>query len=327
MIAKPVPIIFDTDMETDCDDAGALCLLHNLQTAGRCEIAAVIGDVHSDYVAPTAQTINEWFGRPDIPVGSMKIPNYRTNPIYQKYQGVVERFNHKFPERLYNRFIPRNTPYEGLKMSDYPDAVEVYRDVLADARDHSVVICVVGFMTALAALLKSQADEISPYTGIELVYQKVSHVVSMAVVSPCPGRGDGNFNFRMDLPASQYVVDNLPVPVLLSGWGTSITTGERLMREADADHPGRKAYTLYLDADRLSPPEGNRSSWDQVAAVFAAIGEDPLFRVVRGWTLTAVDDEFEWAEIPHGRKDGSVIPKSEKQIERLIDEWMLKPPC
>jgi hypothetical protein len=28
--AEPVPIIFDTDMDSDCDDAGALALLHTL---------------------------------------------------------------------------------------------------------------------------------------------------------------------------------------------------------------------------------------------------------------------------------------------------------
>ena len=94
----------------------------------------------------------------------------------------------------------------------------------------------------------------------------------------------------MDLPAAQYVADNLPVPIFLSCWGTSIATGERQMREAYADHPGRKAYSLYLDTDKQSPPEGNRSSWDQVAAVFAALGAKPLFRVLRGWTLTTVGD-------------------------------------
>ncbi len=68
---KPVPIIFDTDLETDCDDVGALCLLHNCQTAGLCTIEAVIGDAYSDYIASSAEVINAWFGRPGIPAMSL----------------------------------------------------------------------------------------------------------------------------------------------------------------------------------------------------------------------------------------------------------------
>ena len=323
---EPIPIIFDTDMETDCDDAGALCLLHNFQTSGLCEIVGAIGDAHSDYVAPAIQTINSWYGRPDIPVGTVKIPNYQEDPTYTEYRAAVERFEGQFPKRLYNRALPADTEYQSLTMDDYPDAVEVYRTVLAGAQDLSVVICVVGFMTGLAALLRSPEDHLSDLKGIELIEQKVSHVVSMAIVSPCPGRGNGNFNFRMDLPAAQYVVDNLPVPLFLSSWGTSITTGERLMREADPDHPGRKAYELYLDPETLSPPEGNRSSWDQVASAFAVLGRGDLFDVVRGWTLTTDGDEFEWTKTDRTRADGFIIPKSEKRLEGQIEAWMLSPP-
>src|SRR5690625_5965183 len=31
---RPVPVIFDTDMATDCDDAGALAMLHTLLNVG-----------------------------------------------------------------------------------------------------------------------------------------------------------------------------------------------------------------------------------------------------------------------------------------------------
>ena len=326
MPQKPTPIIFDTDMETDCDDAGALCLLHNLQTAGLCEILAAVGDAHSDFVAPAVQTINAWFGRPNIPVGTVKIPDYKSRETYRKYREAVLRFESLSPKRLYNRTLPKGTPYEGRAMADYPDSTRTYRGVLAMAADSSVVICVVGFMSALAALLKSPPDAACPLSGLELERGKVNRVVAMAVVSPCPGKGDGNFNFRMDLPSTQFVVENLPVPLMLSCWGTSITTGERLMREAPPNHPGRMAYSDYLNADILSPPEGNRSSWDQVASVFSVLGTGPLFDIVSGYTLTVSGKEFAWMALPGGRADGYVVPKSEKKLERLVDTWMLRPP-
>ncbi len=40
---KPL-IIFDTDMDTDCDDAGALCLLLKFVKCGKADILAAIAD-------------------------------------------------------------------------------------------------------------------------------------------------------------------------------------------------------------------------------------------------------------------------------------------
>ena len=39
---SPVPIIFDTDMDNECDDAGALAVLHALADEGEAEILAVV---------------------------------------------------------------------------------------------------------------------------------------------------------------------------------------------------------------------------------------------------------------------------------------------
>lgn len=36
-----VKIIIDTDIGSDCDDAGALALAHNLANEGKCQILAV----------------------------------------------------------------------------------------------------------------------------------------------------------------------------------------------------------------------------------------------------------------------------------------------
>src|SRR5688572_12869118 len=40
--AEPVKILFDTDMMTDCDDAGAMAVLHALADKRECEILATV---------------------------------------------------------------------------------------------------------------------------------------------------------------------------------------------------------------------------------------------------------------------------------------------
>ena len=54
-----------------------------------------------------------------------------------------------------------------------PDGWRLYRRLLAAQLDHSVSIVSVGFITCLAQLLASGADEYSSLSGVELVRRKV----------------------------------------------------------------------------------------------------------------------------------------------------------
>ena len=67
-------IIFDTDMGGDCDDVGALYILHGAVERGEAKLLATMGCVSSKAIAPALDAINIWFGRPEIPVGTLKDP-------------------------------------------------------------------------------------------------------------------------------------------------------------------------------------------------------------------------------------------------------------
>ncbi len=71
---SPVQIIFDTDMDNDCDDAGALAVLHALADKGEAEILAVVTNRRGKSTASAAacDVINTFYGRPDIPIGTDK---------------------------------------------------------------------------------------------------------------------------------------------------------------------------------------------------------------------------------------------------------------
>src|SRR4051812_34212586 len=68
----PARIIFDTDMETDCDDAGALAVLHALADLGECEILATVVSVRDPASAATVDAINRHYHRPALPIGMVK---------------------------------------------------------------------------------------------------------------------------------------------------------------------------------------------------------------------------------------------------------------
>ena len=67
-----VKIIYDTDMDTDCDDAGALAILHALADRGEAEILATVVSSRYRWSVPCVEAINRYYGRPDLPIGAPK---------------------------------------------------------------------------------------------------------------------------------------------------------------------------------------------------------------------------------------------------------------
>ena len=153
MAAAPVKVIFDTDMATDYDDVGALAMLHAFADAGEAELLAVLSSVSVGPGVAAIEVVNAYYGRPDIPVGAVKVPgaSFHTGTAY----GILPKYAGKFRH---------------ANAADAPDALDVYRRVLSAQPDGSVVICAVGFFTNLKTILEREPD---------LVKAKVKKLVLM----------------------------------------------------------------------------------------------------------------------------------------------------
>ena len=68
-LAKPVRLIFDTDMGNDIDDAMALAMIHNLERRGACQLLAVTSTKDHPKSAAFIDALNMFYGQPDIPIG------------------------------------------------------------------------------------------------------------------------------------------------------------------------------------------------------------------------------------------------------------------
>ena len=68
-VAKPVPVIFDTDISGDVDDALTLAMLHSLADRGHCEILAITISKQNELAPAFVDAVNTFYGRPDIPIG------------------------------------------------------------------------------------------------------------------------------------------------------------------------------------------------------------------------------------------------------------------
>lgn len=255
----PVAVIFDTDMGPDYDDVGALAVLHALADSGECTILATVASDAHPLVAPTIDVINRYFQRGDLPIGRA----VDGAPDFVAPNGWNDSLVYRFGPELISK--------------EYPPAVAVYRQALANQPDGSVTIVTVGFLSNLSALLQSEADQYSPLNGVDLVRKKVKQLVAMAGAFP----NGIEFNVNEHASAAAYTVDNWPTPILFSGFeiGSRIFTGASVARsDASGSCPVASAYEYNL---RTFAPGGEQSrpSWDQTAVLVAIRDAERYFYV------------------------------------------------
>lgn len=308
--AEPVPIIFDTDMDSDCDDAGALSLLHALADRGEAKILATVVSSKHPWSAACVDAINTYHGRPDVPIG---VPKF-TGP---KEQGS------RFAKQISEQF-PHDTP----AVDKVPDAVVVYRRILADQPDESVTIVTVGDLTNLRYLLKSKADAHSSLDGTELVRKKVKHWVCMGSRYPAdldPGRWG---NFKLDPESTVKAVAGWPTRVTFTGGGKFaelLSTGKRYI-EALKEHPSRRVYELYFGGDAK-----NRHSADQIAVLVAVRGTgQPWKLITEGHNHIFDDGRHEWRTEPDNPRHQYISALAEgvdpRDVARELEVLMIAPP-
>jgi inosine-uridine nucleoside N-ribohydrolase len=256
----PVSIIFDTDIAEDYDDVGALAILHVLASKGEAEILATISSNSFETTAPTISVLNDYFGRPDIPIGITK----RKEPNRPCPQGWAQ-------------VLIKNYPHHLSSNSEAREAVALYREVLSRQPNHSVTIVTVGFFTNLADLLSSPPDQYSSLNGKDLVAKKVKELVSMAARLD-EGKNNGyEYNVCTDVKASQKVFDEWTQPFVISPFelGVKILTGIPLTKDSSIQNsPVKDAFTIALQKDKN---ESGRMSWDETAILAAVRGAEPYF--------------------------------------------------
>ena len=253
----PVRLIFDTDIDTDCDDCGAVAVLHAMANTGEVDILATTVSSNYPYSAPCLDAFNRFYGRGQLPVGVPK----RVGAGTARGSRYAKQVARQFPSRFANN-------------DDAPPAVEIIRRVLADAEGQSVRIVTVGYLTNMADLLRSQPDSISPLSGRELIERKVSRLICMGGRYPEHMDSGVYGNFKPDPESARDVAKNWPGTIYFSGLGEDVATGRR-RHELPAHHPLRVAYDLYL-GDRPTRP-----SWDQTALLFAVRPEAPYWSTRR----------------------------------------------
>ncbi|EDQ87548.1 uncharacterized protein MONBRDRAFT_27022 [Monosiga brevicollis MX1] len=311
--AEPVKVILDTDMSTDCDDVAATCILNQMHADGEVEILAIVHNTGLYQGIGAVSVLNTFYNHSKIPLGAYK-GTFDANATGQgganKTGAYVADLVEHFPSPIKN--------YDQV-----PAALSVYRQQLAAAANNSVTIVSIGFMTNLADLINSTADEHSPLSGIELVSAKVKHFAVMGGnylhYSTHPEWNFGHNNIGVK---TKFVIEHwpshIPITYLGSFVGQEVVTGAAMTNQLPTTNPCRQAYVDF------NGPSNGRFSWDPMTTLLAVRGIDQFYDSVRGWNEVLTNGTNVFHNQTGTNQAYVAIKGDPQQIANAIDNLLLK---
>ena len=273
---EPINLILDADFGSSTDDLFALMMINHYMDEGRVDLKGVIVDREGAKNAGVVDIFNTYYGHPNVPVGLER--NGVKNPrCFIPYNGICD-LKDVNGNPMFKRSFDENKCMEGYKL---------YRKLLSEAKDKSITVVAIGFMTTIAQLFESGADEYSSESGLDLFSKKVKAVYIQS------GRfeaGDSLSGYNMRAASKQAAVfyDKLPkdVDIIMSPSNigdlmdyspkdvlADLSTTER--------NPIKAVYTHYTC-------DTGQRMWDTNCLVNAVDGDEGYYLSPRGW-VTFVD--------------------------------------
>ena len=267
-------VIFDTDIGSSTDDLFALEMLYRYDEQHLCRLLGVVVDREGEANADFADVMNTYFGHPNVPIGLVR-DGIKNPKVWIDYAHVA----YMTEEDGTTLMFPRTVNQPGM----LPDGYQLYRQLLSQQPDHSVSIVATGFVTSLAQLLQSGADEYSALSGVELVRKKVKCIYLQGGVFGIAEEPD--FNFAQGITFAQTFFELWPkeVDMVLSPMevGQDVEyTPEQVIADVSWTnrHPIKQVYMT------CNCNTGQRM-WDPMCVIQAVEG-DALFSLSERGTIS-----------------------------------------
>lgn len=310
-------VIFDTDIGNDIDDTEALALFHHYMDEGRVNLLGICLNKEGEKTARFVDIVNTFYGHTGIPMARARNNGGDGSPADERYTGQVCDMTAEDGTPLF--------PTTGVDYENLPDGHILYRKLLASQPDNSVTIVSVGFLTNLARLLDTPADEYSPLTGKELVEKKVKELSIMA------GRfmdSNPEYNVVVNIPASQKLFSEWPGTIVSLPW--ELVLDIRYPAESIENdfgwteaHPLKEAYIRYQQM-----PYDNMM-FDPTAVVYAIEGGD-MFTSSGPGTISVDDNGVTtFTPDPEGKHSYMMVTDEQAQAVKayFVDYLTRKPAC
>ncbi|MBE6546051.1 MAG: hypothetical protein E7668_01250 [Ruminococcaceae bacterium] len=279
---KKIELILDTDIGGDCDDMMALAYLVYATRYRNVELKAITHCNGCPHGAELIQSFFEFLGEKVPPIGHAA----KGTKAFDTYASLVtERFG-----------VSEKMPTA--------DAVTTLRRALAES--DKAVLCAIGPLTNIAALLESKGDEISPLDGASLIREHCEKLVLMAggFVPGEDGRNRPEFNAYVDIEATQKTVALCPIPMVFLPFetGLDMLTGKPMMDTFHDTTP----LSLSFVSHGHTKEHGGRHSWDPATVLYVVEGLADRFKESEGGRVT-VDGEGRTTLVPEKNGIHSVL--------------------
>ena len=268
---QAIQMILDTDFGSSTDDLFAMMMLHHYMDEGLVDLKGVIVDREGVKNAELVDIFNTYYGHPNIPVGLER--NGVKNPrCFIPYNGVCD-----LKDAQGNPLFKRSHD-----LTNCPEGYKLYRKLLSQAEDKSIVVVAIGFVTTISELFESGADEYSELNGLDLFGQKVK---SVYIQSGRFESGDSlsGYNMRAASKQSAIFYDKLPksVDLIMSpsniGDMMNYLPQDVLVDLSSAEkNPIKSVYTNYTC-------DTGQRMWDTNCLVNAVLGDEAYHMSPRGW--------------------------------------------
>ncbi|MBE6619179.1 MAG: hypothetical protein E7626_05285 [Ruminococcaceae bacterium] len=290
---KPIKLILDTDVGSDCDDMMAISYMIAAEKKGLVDPLAITISHPAPYAAAGIRGLYRSYGASAPVMGQMSKETPRGDWYGQK---IYEKFGKE------------------CDLAPVEDAVTLLRKTLAES-DGDITLCAIGPLNNMTDLLESKGDGISPLCGVDLVREKCSKVVLMAggFVPDEDGKNRPEWNVKVCTESSRRFFELCENEVYMLPWEAAHTmiTGKRAVKELGDSTP------LTLSFINFHGSEG-RSSWDPATLLWALEGNRDLFTLTEAGRVT-VDEIARTEFTPDKNGNCRIIGINQLENESFTD--------
>ncbi len=290
---KPIKLILDTDVGSDCDDMMAISYMIAAERKGLVESLAITLSHPSDHAAAGIRALYRSYGAKAPVMGQMSKEKPRGDWYGKK---IYEKFG------------------EERDLEPVGDAVALLRKTLAES-DGDVTLCAIGPLNNMTDLLESKGDDISPLCGVDLVKEKCNRVVLMAggFVPDENGKNVPEWNVKVCTESSQRFFELCESKVYLLPWEAAHTmiTGKRAAMTLGDSTPLTLAFINFHGSE-------GRCSWDPATLLWAVEGNRDLFTLSEAGRVT-VDEVAATYFTPDEKGNCRIIGINQLENESFLD--------
>lgn len=246
-------LIIDTDMGSDCDDVPAVALAAWMQKTGQAKLLGLTHTSDNPRLYEYIDSVTRFYGgfNAEIAVCDGDCPE-------------IGKLSDEFVDKVVKGFAHRKAPEKNF------GSTKLLRKLLAE--NEGVKLICIGPLNNIAALLKSGADEYSPFTGEELVARSVEEVALMGGIFGGKeywfggSKMESEFNIKCDIPAAAYVLEHCKAPVTFIEFelGNGVESFERTAASS-VDSPIKRSFEVF--------GVKKRSSWDPITVLYTQYGD------------------------------------------------------